>query len=428
MAAEQHGKRMAKIQKITERVYCGVYFALILDRRHASQDGRFPVSVRITHNYKQVYVVVGMRMTPSEYEKVAKSGKGEQYRQRQECEAVFDNVYMQAKRMIDSGDFGFAELRGKVTGKNGDTLDSVFAMKVDAERRNGKFSTARLYETAMRKIKSYYGEMKLSDVSVSWVNDFKRRMEADGTSRTTQGIYLRHLRAVCNIALSEGRMTESQYPFRRSAGDSGKVRMMVGSQRIDWYLTVEDMRKLYECELDGEERLCVSLFLFSYLANGINLADMADLRYDRGYFGSGRRLLTFVRKKTEDTGTGLPIRIPVTIHLRRVMERIAAPEEPNGLVFPFIAHGQTGESAIHAIGGYGKRVSKALGSVCPRLGINGKVSMTWARHSFKTNLIRQRVPDHYCEMAMGHADRSVGAYYVAPFTIEDMMDYNSMLL
>jgi len=54
--------------------------------------------------------------------------------------------------------------------------------------------------------------------------------------------------------------------------------------------------------------------------------------------------------------------------------------------------------------------------------------MTWARHSYKTVLIRQKVPDWYCEQMMGHTSGSVGAHYVGMFTAEDRMKYNSMLL
>lgn len=419
---------MAKIQKISERVYCGVYFALILDTRHPSKDGRYPVSVRITHDYRQTYIVVGLKMTEAEYDRVAKSGKGDPFRQKRECEAVFDNVYAQARRMIDSGDFCFKALRNKVTGKTGDTLGSVFDQKIMSANKDGKFNTARLYETVKRKLADYFGDVKLTDVGVQLASEFKRRMEADGISRTTQGIYLRHLRSVCNMAIGDERISESQYPFRRSASDTRRMRMVNGAARTDWYLPVEDMRKIYGYECADDELVYVSLFLFSYLANGINLADMAILRYDDGYFNSGRRMLTFVRRKTVDTGNGTPIRIPVTGYLRNIMDRIAAEELRDGLVFPFLLHGTKGRQATNAVGSYAKGVSRVMSSVCGKLGISGNVSMTWARHSFKTNLIRQRVPDHYCEQAMGHAERSVGAYYVAPFTLEDMMTYNNMLL
>ena len=419
---------MAKIQKISERVYCGVYFALILDTRHPSKDGKYPVAVRITHDYRQTYIVVGMRMTEAEYERVAKAGKGELFRRRKDCEEVFDSVFAQAKRMIDSGDFNFKALRGKVTGKTGDTLASIFDQKIEMARRDDKHNTARLYETVKRKIGEYFGDVRMTDVGVNLALEFRKRMEMDGISRTTQGIYLRHLRSVCNMALYDEKISESQYPFRRSAGDSRRMRMITGAARTDWYLSIEDMRRIYEYECDGEDRVNVGLFLFSYLANGMNMADMAHLKYDDNYFITGRKMLTFVRRKTVDTGDAKPIRIPVTDWLRNVIDRMETDERVGGYVLPFILNSKDGRTAINELWEWGKRVSGTMRRVCGELGINGKVSMTWARHSFKTNLIRLRVPDHYCEQAMGHAERSVGAYYVAPFTLEDMMTYNSMLL
>ena len=197
--------------------------------------------------------------------------------------------------------------------------------------------------------------------------------------------------------------------------------------RVEMFLWLEDMRKLYEYR--GKDERYVLMFLFSYLCNGANLVDVLNLRFDEHYYRSGKKELSFVRRKTQNTSERtLRIYVPVTDWLSDIMERLGVKERKGGMLFGYLEGCPSHEREIKLVSYANKNIKKHLQKVCVEIGISGDVTMTWARHSYKTNLIRQNVPDWYCEQMMGHSDNSVGAHYVGMFTAEDRMRYNSMLL
>jgi Phage integrase family. len=121
--------------------------------------------------------------------------------------------------------------------------------------------------------------------------------------------------------------------------------------------------------------------------------------------------------------------VPVTNHLQSLLDRYGSKVVKDAIVFPDILQGAATEKKKSAlIDQFNKWASNGLKKACAELGIEYRPSMTYARHSFKTNLIMQGVPERYCEQAMGHADRSVSAHYVGMFSHDDRIKYNSMLL
>lgn len=56
-------------------------------------------------------------------------------------------------------------------------------------------------------------------------------------------------------------------------------------------------------------------------------------------------------------------------------------------------------------------------------------SMTWARHSFATNLTHAGVPERYISQAMGHStSKNVTALYISEFPHDKIIHFNSFLL
>jgi hypothetical protein len=82
-----------------------------------------------------------------------------------------------------------------------------------------------------------------------------------------------------------GYLKQSQYPFGRQRG---KVSIKKGRSRRDDFLDVEEIVRLndfvapaeWSKGIAGSVREAVDMFLFSYLANGLNLMDIALLEWD----------------------------------------------------------------------------------------------------------------------------------------------------
>lgn len=431
---------MAKIQTNTiSSVYCSVFFALILDTRRKYD--KYPVAVRVTFNYKKIYVRTGLRLAKDDFEKMTKATKGKFYDLKKEQEMIYDRVVSAAKGLIDTGNFTLALLQEKlkIAGNEVLTFNALAEEKILAFRSNGQAKTAKSYSDAMQKFEAYVGkDVPVSAICPTLVQKFKSKMEKEGLSKTTISIYLRTIRSVCNLAISKKLMKEEQYPFSRTSYDSNKVKIPKGTKRKERYLTVSEILQLLEYDTEGHRNdkhgkyLCqaLDLWLFSYLGNGMNLADMAVLTYGPHYFKTKGKELSFKRAKTDSTSNDeMWIFVPITPVLKNIIERSATKPARDGVLFPFILEGETDpERRVKRFDEWNKRIGKRMKEICKIVGLEAEVSMTWARHSFKTNLMRKNVPAFYTEQAMGHVDNSVADNYTALCTPEMRMKYNSLLL
>jgi len=433
---------MAKIQDFSiEKVYCSVFFSLTLDKRYKDVKGNYQVSVRVTHNYKKSYVRTGLCMDDTEFEKMMRASKGKYYDLRKEQENIFYRVYEIAKKLIDANTFSLSLLMEKMKVSTSDSFsfNDLVNEKIKTLIENGQAKTARSYQAALAKFEVYYGgSVPFGNISSEMMVKFKDRMDKDNLSKTTISIYLRCIRSICNLAISRHLLNEEQYPFSRNTYEANKVKIPKGAKRKEHYLTIPEILKLLSYDTEEHRNdphgslLCqaLNLWLFSYLGNGMNLADMATLSYDSHYYKMKGSEFAFQRQKTAGTAKeDIIIYVPLIPKMKEILTRYAEKSSRGTLVFPFILSGEKDPGrTIKRIDEWNKRIGKRMKEICKAVGIEAEVTMTWARHSFKTNLMRKNVPAFYTEQAMGHVDNSVADNYTALCTPEMRMKYNSLLL
>lgn len=317
---------------------------------------------------------------------------------------------------------------GAVPTTTEDSFASLWRQNAETKKHNTRSS----YIYALNSFENSVGKVKGFAVTIAMVRAWENTMVKDGLSRTTIGIYERAFRAVWNLAQEKGYVEAKDYPFGKRAG---KISIPIGSSRKKEYLSVEKMTVLFEKFKNDKSmslhcKRMLGLFLFQYLGNGLNVADIARLTYTRYYFATNSQALMFVRKKTEDRSSTEVI-IPIIDELKMIMDEIGEPPYAEGLVFPWITGTSTSEmdivKKIASMNGY---IRKYLKKLMKELKWPEKVSSTWARHSFATNLAHQGVPQQYISEAMGHstASGSVTQRYIDAFPLEKQMEFNSLLL
>jgi hypothetical protein len=81
--------------------------------------------------------------------------------------------------------------------------------------------------------------LKLSEVTVELLNQYKRSMAKDGKSGTTVGIYLRSLRAIIKDGIERGTFDVAKYPFGKR-----RVEIPMGSN-VKKALTDDQLTKIF---------------------------------------------------------------------------------------------------------------------------------------------------------------------------------------
>lgn len=436
--------RNQKVQPLKSTSDRGVFFSLTIDRRKPSKDStntgkqKYPIAVLVCHAGRNVWFRTGLSVTETEYAKMLKaSNQGTFFEEKCRQIAKFDSAVKQAGILLDSDSFTLATFKDKLKGKTTSfTFSGMVRQVIEDLFQAGRVRTASNYQSILTKFEGYYGNnVKFDKISPQLATDFMNRLKKENLSDTSINIYMRTLRIFCNIALEKEFLKPVQNPFGQS---KNRLKIPKAAKRKDRYLTIPEILHLIEYDVPENREnsmgklVCESInfWLFSYLANGMNLADIAELKYTNHYFKTHGKELEFIRKKTERTSSNvITIYIPVIPQLKAIIDKYGVSPKLDSKVFPQIIGNETDEKRIMKIvDQFGKNISSRISRACEIQGLDSGLTMTWARHSFNTNLAHKRVPESYISQAMGHSMESITAGYTGFYSTEDRFRYNSLLL
>lgn len=447
----------SKIASIESLTIGSCTVSLTLDGRYKSDEGKYKCSIRFTMNRDRYYYHLGDKYTAEEFDAIDKSdgrGRGgnqsQNYIERCRLVDVFNRYAdiirdMSNKGTLKSIDNIKAVLTGRLSNSGDDEYANTFIGLWNEIISQKKASTAETYSNA-RDCFLKSGAFKPKDgynVDANTLRKWINYMKVSGYTQTTIGFYLRAIRVVFKACISHGYMLEKDYPF--GASDPKKIKIPSGSSRKTDFLTVAQMTELYNFFISGEIpaeyktpeliRLSLGMLLCQYLCNGCNLYDLALLRYDDYYDVSEHKALRFFRHKTKDhSESGSEVIIPIIPPLENIINELGAPYTHGGLIFPFLLGEGIDPDSVRArnkIHQENHNVADRMKKVAKILNWDVALSSTYARHSFATNLSRQKIPMDYIGFAMGHSIGNRGQItkrYISPYPIEEQMEYNSYLL
>lgn len=245
-----------------------------------------------------------------------------------------------------------------------------------------------------------------------------------GTSLTTIGIYLRHLRAAVNDAIEAGIMPRSAYPF----GPNGYVIPAGSNPKKALPKTDIDKIKAYEPMPGTMEQRSHDLWLFTYYCNGINITDICHLTWSQVDLKASK--ITFVRQKTSRTRKNNQTHI--TAHLRpetlAMIDRWAtADRSPNSYVFPFITPDMDAQRRKDIVKQITLITNRWTRKIATQLGIDADVTTYAARHSFATVLLKSKASLAFISKSLGHTNLKTTESYLDSFDDEEARQFLNAL-
>lgn len=434
-----------------------VSVSVVLNRANRSTaNGLIRVAVRVSYNKKHFFInVADVRVSDSDFKSMCREYSlwhGMQGRFRKEISLInetFDRVSSVISQSVSDGTFDletFRETWHKFSHVEEANLYDLWR-DVASDRSVG---TEQSYMNAYKRFVMDMGDrVQFSDFSNAFLLRWKRRMMADGLSKTTCNIYLRALRVVLNTAV-QSRLAniDTKAIFSKiSVGGRNSY-----NDRKEHYLNVEQWSQLWKLyktkgeandvcqawkEKEREKRLqALGMMLFMYLADGMNLCDVLKLRFDSFYFQHDKKMMRFQRQKVKDR-SGAKVIFPILEPLKLIIERQGEPEEKDGLVFGYLnvlnkkkfkdaRFKQREEKRLTAI--YNSVIRARMEHISCAVGLPLTPTPTWARHSFASNLIQAGVPKEYVAASMAHTDSGTTDNYIDRYSYAQMCDYNSRLL
>jgi integrase len=404
---------------------------LILDTR-SPKSGGYPVKLRITFLRQQKYYPVKIDLTKEDFNLVQNPGKIPKYteivirRQLKEWKLTCDAAVVKATEIINKLDyFSFRAFEIRLNNKHYSTQNIFdwYTSAIEKYKSNGQIGTASSYTSSLHSLKDFSSKLIFRDVTVEFLQDYEKWLLANGKSITTVGVYLRPLRAILNQAIEEGIITrENNYPF------SKRKYQIPSGKNVKKALTKDEIIKIFQYKgIPGSwwER-ARDVFIFSYLASGINMKDIALLKYQNidGDF------IRFSRAKTQGTNRSgsKPISINLCDEIKQILNRWKGPTtKPNDYLFPVIELGSSPERQSAVIKQFTRMTNTYLKLICIDLEINKPVTTYFARHSFATILRRGGASTAFISESLGHSKEETTASYLDSFDDESKKDMQSLL-
>ena len=409
------------------------FISVYLDTRREKQNGNYPVKLRVfdSNIRKQKLYPTPFEFTTKEFDSIWNTARPrKEYKEiRLKIQALENRANEIAQNL---NVFSFEQFERKLIRKVGEGLKVIYHYKLTIEELNkqNRLSTASSYECSQKALKEFvevntkqsYKFLSFFDIDKQWLNEFEDYMKISGRSITTTGIYLRPLKAIFNKAIADKDIEAEIYPF-------GKRKYQIPSSRkVKKALSKIQIKQLFETEPKIQEQIKAKGFwFFSYNCNGMNIKDIALLKYK----DLSDSKIKFYRAKTIYTSkTNLK---PITIHLNGYIKDFIDKygnddKHPENYIFDILSNGLSIKEQQAKIKNFTRFINQHIKKLCKANNLPTDISSYWARHSFATIAMRKGASLEFMQESLGHKDMSTTLNYFAGFDDESKKEFAESLM
>jgi integrase/recombinase XerD len=398
--------------------------SIMLDTRKANKDKLFPIKLRATFQkgkgkdkkWVQRYYPLKQYVSKADW-KVINGGNPRSIIQ-QRAKKVLVEALARANKILENHTIVTLEIFHRLyTGaSNLEDVGGIFDIRIADLQRQGRIGSRDIYRAVKNSIQKFSPGVTFFEINSEWLRRYelwlRSHHEGDKVvkiSGTTIGIYLRHLRAIFNLAIDMKLVNRDLYPF----GHGGYIIKKTQARKIS--LSEDDKNRLLMIT-DPDLRYAVDFWMLSYYCFGLNMADIAlmkvrDLKDD---------LLIIGREKKKNTDTsGKMMVIPIRVEVKEIIARWGNKTlNPDDYVFPVLTTGLSPEQMKDRTKDFTKSVNAGLKRVAEKLNLNIKLTTYTARHTFATMALRGGASIELIQDMLGHGSKTTTQNYLSGFDVE----------
>ncbi len=395
----------------------------IILRNKITNEGQFPVVLRIIKDRKTKVISLGMECLKKDWDEA-----NSQFKKSHSNYIQRNRVLLKLKEKalkvidefnIDESDFTLTQFEEKFRGKKDSniTLKTFWEEKINDLKKAGRIGNARAYTDTMTSFYKFSknNQLKFKDITVEVLDKYETHLRAtckDGGI----GVRMRELRALYNDAIRKGIVDEKYYPFKIYKVSKFK------SSGIKKALTRAEIKKIEELDQIKYPHLAEAkkLFLFSYYTRGMNYYDIMKLRWSN----IQNDTIVYVRSKTKGKFI-----VKILLPVKLILEEYKGTNPNTDYVFPILLkEGLTPTEIEYRKERKLKKFNSDLKKIAEIQGIGNSVTSYVARHSFATNLKEVGVSIDIISQSMGHQNSSITTAYLKDFDDNIIDDANEKLL
>lgn len=411
-----------------------VFISLYLDVRRQNKKGLFPVKLRVftkSPRKQKLYPTV-FEMKEKDFQSTWNTIKPRtEFKElREQLQAVLSRAEKTAANLPV---FNFKDFEKKLFSRMDESQNVLhhYEILILKQRENKQFGTASNYELACNSLKAFFKSRtgrepktllfsdftsEILDKYENWMTEEKKR------SQTTVSMYLRTLRTVFNTAIDSGDIEKELYPFGR------RKYQVPAARNIKKALSKDVLRTLFEAiPKTMEQERAKDVFFFSYACNGMNIKDIAGLKYENIKGDT----LQFNRAKTlySSKGNQKPNVVYLTEYTKGIIQKYGS-DNPSleNYIFPFLSKESNDYENFRKVKNLTISVNHSIKKLAKAAGITENISSYAARHSFATNAIRNGASMEFISEALSHSNLKTTQQYFAGFEEETKREISESLM
>jgi integrase/recombinase XerD len=404
----------------------------VLRSGHANAEGQLPVRIRVTYDRKARYYPVfvdgkPLYVKPAQWAKLSRVLKSEVDKAKAKAIVARDNI---TRGRVFSFDRFEQEFLHQESEKG---ILYLFERYLEGLLREGRVGSHISYGCAYNAFNRFRGgksqnkvkkqpfvrgrEIKPEDLTVDVLKRFDEWLRKQGLNKTSIAIYMRSLKVIYNLAIDANPALAEFYPFAKKANDTRRYKIRTGSGKKGQAMSADQLQRFIATtpEVGGPEWEAKQYWLFMFYASGMNMADVAQLRYRDVQWDAIR----YVRAKTRDTESAEEvIEIPLSDSLKKIILAIGSPDKsPDAYVFPILSPGMSPEKIKAVTQQKTKWVNKWLARLCEANELP-VITTYWSRHTAASLLRESGVDVEMISELLGHSDPKVTREYLKRFSVQ----------
>ncbi len=412
-----------------------IYFQKAPAKR--TKDNLCPVRLCVTHDRMRKYYAITDQLKKDELQflsedYIAKVTGDHPRGIYLEIVSEYERIVEDAKNIIrDIPDFSFNQFEERYFHKvvKWDNFFQAAWSHAQQLRSEGRYGYASSFECTIKAVKEFHENktftftpadkistrkdayldgksLRFVDISESWLKRFEQHMQKNNLSCSTHGIYIRNIRVLFNIAIKKHKI-RAPYPFTDYTPKNPTGRKLAFTAH-----QISLIANYKPC--DPQVKYYRDIFLFSFLANGMNIADIARLKTSNIFDGE----ILFIREKTKNKKQGQQeIHVPITTHLQFIIDTQGNRSiGHDAFIFPILKKEWTDEKCFMHLRGFISMMNKHLKQIAGKVGITENISSYTARHSWATiSKNSAGATIEFIKESLGHSNVSVTENYLKQF-------------
>ena len=400
---------------------------VFLDTRRMKKSGKYPVKLQIYYNGRSVSYATGTDASEDEWTR----SKGERIKDDRikELRAKKSALINAAEKVLDEMTaFSIKEFERKMFKQKDEapaesdyTLKDWFEIYITQLDQQGREGTRSSYKTTLNSILKFHPKpnLRLQDIDTKFLEGYERWMTSQGKSPSTQGIYLRQLRAIFNQAIAKGILKNDQYPFKGFT--------VPASRNVKKALSDAELKTLLKhSPSDPSAQKALDFWKLSYFCNGMNMIDILNLKKADM---SGTQI-HFFRQKTIRTKKRdmRPIKVHLSEKAIEIIHKYHSKDQSSPYLFPTLEGTESPKTKKQRCQRFIKMVNNGLKEIAKELGFETIPTTYAARHSFSTRLMRSGAPTQFIKESLGHVSILTTENYLSDFGDEQAREFTNALI